>query len=109
MAEDLDTTSLEEIQELQRAADEGVGGEQRSLGDKERSIQGKRQLIEANKVQYSRVSWAHPACNSPCAMSLSMIRLCHKEQAQRGLFRAPQRTLTNSLCAGCEDTGPVGS
>lgn len=54
--EDLDVTSIEEIQGWLQKADEGMGSVQRDLGDTERKIVGKRQLIEANKAQYSRVS-----------------------------------------------------
>lgn len=59
--EDLDVTSIEEIQGWLLKADEGMGSVQRNLSEKERTIVGKRQLIEANKAQYSRVS----SCDDP--------------------------------------------
>lgn len=51
----LDSSSMEEIQGWLRNVDTEMGGVQRELGEKERTIVGKRQLIEANKGQYSKV------------------------------------------------------
>ena len=59
--QDLDVTSIDEIQGWLRDAAEGLGGVQRNLSEKERTIVGKRQLIEANKAQYSKVS----SCDDP--------------------------------------------
>lgn len=59
VANDLDA-SLEEFQEWLQEMDTGLRGLQCDLGKLDRDILSKKQLIEANKAQYTRVS----TCNA---------------------------------------------
>lgn len=89
--EDLDGTSIEEIQAWLQKANEGMGTIQRDLGDTERKVMGKRQLIEANKAQYSRVSVSVDTALSHVATMASL--LCFA----RTIFECqPRVLLTNS-------------
>lgn len=55
VANDLDA-SLEEFQEWLQEMNTGLRDLQRDLGKLDRDILSKKQLIEANKAQYTRVS-----------------------------------------------------
>ena len=55
LAEDLETTSVEEFQSWLEGMDQNVTDLRRKIGVSDRSILSKKQLIEANKAQYTRV------------------------------------------------------
>ena len=66
LAEDLDSTP-EEFRTWLESMDEQMVELRRKLGVTERNILSKKQLIEANKAQFTRVSTFHPALMLPCA------------------------------------------
>ena len=66
VAGDLDA-SMEEFQEWLQEMETGLRDLQRDLGKLDRDILSKKQLIEANKAQYTRVG----ACNATGCSSLS--------------------------------------
>lgn len=63
VAGDLDA-SMEEFQEWLQEMDTGLRDLQRDLGKLDRDILSKKQLIEANKAQYTRVSTCNAAYSS---------------------------------------------
>lgn len=56
LAEDLDSASIAEFQEWINDMDAQMGKLRREVGASDRTILSKKQLIEANKAQYTRVS-----------------------------------------------------
>ncbi len=66
LAEDLDSTP-EEFRTWLESMDEQMVELRRRLGVTERNILSKKQLIEANKAQFTRVSIPHPTLLLPCA------------------------------------------
>ena len=66
LAEDLDSTP-EEFRTWLESMDEQMVELRRKLGVTERNILSKKQLIEANKAQFTWVSTPHPTLLLPCA------------------------------------------
>ncbi len=69
LAEDLDSTP-EEFRTWLDSMDEQTVELRRKLGVTERNILSKKQLIEANKAQFTRVSNSHPS-HAPNAIMIS--------------------------------------
>ncbi|KAA6427219.1 MAG: DNA repair Rad50 [Trebouxia sp. A1-2] len=59
LAEDLDSTTREEFQTWLESMDEQMAELRRKLGVTERNILSKKQLIEANKAQFTRTAALH--------------------------------------------------
>lgn len=75
VAGDLDA-SMEEFQEWLQEMDTGLRDLQRDLGKLDRDILSKKQLIEANKAQYTRVSTCDAAFSSLlCCQACCMVQL----------------------------------
>lgn len=110
LEDDLLTTSAETFQEFLRETDHAMVALRRNFGVTERTILSKKQLIEANKAQFTRVgtSWPllmHHVNHAPaellmvtthfkyCALDASFVS-CIRDNCSDDMRPAPAHTCT---------------